>query len=297
MRTIKIGLIGLALLGVPGVAAANANMTLVPKIKPIARSYPGVKANILGVTTDMTVSQVEAIAAKSYPAKPEIGRSQAGNFRYLGDRGFAGGLPTDRESQPYVYRVLYTGKHSQFGAYFTTPVMGNVSFSVGLAQGFYNHFNSISPAEPLVSVEEQKLIKKYGPPSLVYQDTMWWAFSRHGLIKCPNGLRSPAPACDYPASGATSPALIANDCGLVKDGVEFFIQANFETNNSDHTRVVDMSTLIEDARMSVINDAETKTQLRNAAIAAYDKDPSNYSPNGKPWPSKPATSYSNMLCK
>lgn len=284
---------GLALFGfIPGAWGARANMTLVPKVKPIVRSYPGVHADILGVHTGMTISEVKAIAGKSYPGKPELDRTNAwqGNYEYSPNMN----LPTDRQSQPYVYRIIYHNKHSQFGVYFTTPAAGSVSFSVARAQGFFNHFNKTSPAEPLVSVEEQKLIKKYGPPSLVYQDTMWWDFGKHGLIKCPRGPQTPNPACGSPASGV-GPAL--NDCYLIKDGIEFFIQVNFETNNSDHTRVVAMTTLIEDARASIINDAETKTQLRNTAIAAYDKDPSRYSQNGRPWPSKPATSYSNMLCK
>lgn len=46
-------------------------MTLLQTAKSITPSFLGVSADILGIRIGMTVSQAEAIAAKSYPGKPQ----------------------------------------------------------------------------------------------------------------------------------------------------------------------------------------------------------------------------------
>ncbi len=174
-------------------------ISLTQRIKPITRTYPGVDVGTLGIQTGMTISQVEAIAAKRGLGKPDdhefsLTMPLTEFLMHSGD----GHLSVS--SRNYLDEVLYgpahlydvyVGQHvgisNTVAVYFSSPASGNRSEDIQ-RDTWYPTDPKMDPFT--VTALAANLRRKYGPPSfqLHTQNSsgwlLWWNFSKQTLVPC-----------------------------------------------------------------------------------------------------------------
>lgn len=285
MKIVQIASIGLGTLSLlaSGAYAQQDTTTVALKqtLQPVTRSYPGVAADILGIKTGMTVSQVKTIAGKIYPGKPQIG---------LGRDSYSYKV-VEAQSHPFVKYIIFIHKtkHSRdfLEVHFGSPASGNT---------LYKMYRDVTYSQildaPLASTLKASLIKKYGPVSS-YQDnrgdamyTDVWRFKQGSRSICKyfcmqswtttqisdlNRLDPTAPPL-VPGWNQRGNALSAMEsaCGS-DDKNDFTIVAKIFEFGADKTKVNNLDVSIWDSAACVNDTKEATKQLKVAAIEFYKR--------------------------
>lgn len=247
MKSAHVAVIGLLAMAVmiPMAKAQTSTFTLVQTAKPIAPSYPGVNANILGLRIGMTLSQAKAIAAKRLPG------SKSQEFKRAVSTDYRGGSVS---SQSYVSRVdVRYGPSDLLRLYFTNPATGNVLYGMELTI-FYP---DVSKA-PLMTAQKAALIKQYGPPSVHNRGT--WQFGEHKLKPCP--------ALGCVNLGVAVPGMYKRALQL---GVVLEIDATLAASRTDNTKLGWISAAMEDYQVKNESVNAADKQLKTLATAYYNK--------------------------
>ncbi|MHB1935189.1 MAG: hypothetical protein ACYCOR_01225 [Acidobacteriaceae bacterium] len=262
-RIAPIGLLALAIM-IPSARAQNNQISvkLVQTSKLITSPHPGVNADILGVHIGMTVSQAEAIAAKSYPGKPK---------------------ETEHPPEFAVYRGIYANSQSFVGSvvfgnpntgdsltlYFSSPATGNVVYAM------YRDIRPPDPlSAPLYSAVKASVIKKYGPFSYheswpAPEDEYIWQFGKQSLEHCAPPAGGVTVACDVESLQDGDPGEAGEAFG--RSGVAMGIFAQIVSSNADGTKLGALDVTIEDYQDQNNSINVTTKQLNNAAIKYYNK--------------------------
>ncbi len=244
--------------------------SLVQKIQPVSRSYPGVSADILGIRTGMTVSKAEAVAEKSYAGKykPEVSHASVALI-YSPPFGY-GSEGVNVQSQPFINYILFNrstdAAMDQLKLYFSSPATGNTLLGAWRRIS-YNQGHQ----DPSVSTVKALLIKKYGPTS--YQSkaqdgglTFAWAFKHKSPP--PKKFWVDLPGAIGTLSSYNSIENLQRACSSTPSFPDVFrIDAKIEANKD---RVRELTITVWDAAACVNDAQEAKKQLTAAAIK-YDK--------------------------
>jgi hypothetical protein len=247
MRSAHVAVICLLAMTVmiPMAKAQTSAYILVQTAKPIAPSYPGVNANILGLRIGMTVSQAKAIAAKRFPG------SKSQEFKSAVSTDYRGSYVS---SQSYVSRVdVRYGPSDLLRLYFTNPATGNVLYGMTLTI-FYP---DVSKA-PLMTAAWAALIKQYGPPSAHNGGT--WQFGEHSLKPCP--------ILGCVDLGVAAPGMYKRALQL---GVVLEIDASLGPSRTNNTKVGWTSAGMEDYQVKNESVNAADKQLNTLATAYYNK--------------------------
>ena len=257
-RIAPIGLLALATL-VPSARAQNNQISvkLVQTAKLITSPHPGVNADILGVHIGMTVSQAEAIAAKSYPGKPKETEHPPDTVVYQGIYA---------NSQPFVGTVVFGDPNNDsLTLYFSSPATGNVVYAMFRYVYFHNPLNA-----PLLSTVKASLIKKYGPSS--YQSdgghSYIWQFGKQSLEHCAPPASGVTVACDVESLEDGDPGEAGEAFG--RSGVAMGIAAQINTS-ADNTKAGGLILTVQDYEDQNNSITVTNKQLNDAAIKYYNK--------------------------
>lgn len=283
----KIVQIASICLGTLSLLASGANaqqgtktVALKQTLQPVTRSYPRVAADILGIKTGMTVSQVETIAEKTYPGKPEIG---------LGTDTYSYKV-VEAQSHPFVKQITFINqtKHSRdvLELDFGSPVSGNTLYKMNRDISYSQVLNA-----PLVSTLKASLRKKYGPVSS-YQDnrgddmyTDVWRFKQGSQSICKHfcmqswtttqisDLKQLDPTAPplVPGWNQRGNALSAMDSACGSDNQnDFTIVARIFGFSADKTKVSNLDVSIWDSTACVDDTKGAMKQLKAAAIGFYN---------------------------
>lgn len=249
------------------------NIPLAQTAEPLTRAYPGVDASVSGIRMGMTVSQVEAIAAKQglgTESKQMKGVSvPLDNFIALSGRE----LQVD--SKPYVDWVEFNKPHNVVQVYFSSPATGNRSEAVSV--------DTVYPSDPKANPSTANglvtsLLHKYGPPSnewhQKYADMetyLWWDFDSHSLLKtCGKG-----PVACFPAGHFDFRSIWAYDVHGPKNQEihpDFYIVARVNTNRADRTKAGELDLAMGDIQFATLDRGTALTQARNQLKIAAEKD-------------------------
>ncbi len=251
-------------------------VSLEQKIQPVLRSYPGVRADILGIRTGMTVSAADAIADKSYDgkSKPWVWRESDSLIYGPGDFSI--------QSHPFIAGISFThqaGIVSDFlTLHFGSPVTGNTLLGMSRQISYYQDAAG-QPKTPPVSALEAIMIKKYGPTS--YQTTspdggirLAWVFGPKKRVicktqDCVSGKFTGVPM-SFSSDGMGENQELLTSCGTTARFPNLFrIDAKIDAKKSDKAEVSDVAVSIWDAPTCVNDAKEAKKQLTAAAMQYY----------------------------
>lgn len=255
-RIAPIALVALAIM-IPSARAQKNQISvkLVQTAKLITRPHPGVNADILGIHIGMTVSQAEAIAAKSYPGKPKETEHPPEFAIYRGIYA---------NSQPFVGSVVFGDPNTDsLTLYFSSPATGNAVYAMFRYVYFHNPLSA-----PLMSTVKASLIKKYGPSSFQGGGVYIWQFGKQSLEHCAPPASGVTVACDVDSLQDGDPGQAGEAFG--RSGVAMGISAQIGSS-ADNTKAGSLNVTLQDYQDQENSINVTTKQLKNAAIQYYNK--------------------------
>lgn len=255
-RIAPIGLLALAILAPSARAQKNqTTIKLAQTAKLVTHPHPGVNADILGVHIGMTVSQAEAIAAKSYPGKPKVDEYPPDLAYYRGITAY---------SQRFVGSVYFVKNNSDsLTLYFSSPATGNVVYAMFRSVDFNNPLTA-----PLLSTLKSSLIKKYGPSSFHNGVRYIWQFGKKSFEHCSPTRSGGAVPCDVESLLNGDPG--ENGEAFTRSGVAMGISAQWNAS-ADNTKVGLLDVTVQDYQDQEHSISLTTKLLKDAAIKYYKK--------------------------
>ena len=257
-RIAPISLLALAIMLPSARAQQNQiSVKLVQTAKLITRPHPGVNADILGIHIGMTVSQAEAIAAKSYPGKPKETEHPPETAVYRGIYA---------NSQPFVGSVVFGDPNTDsLTLYFSSPATGNAVYAMFRYVYFHNPLSA-----PLMSTVRASLIKKYGPSSYSSDGGHGyiWQFGKQSLEPCAPNASGVTHPCDVDSLQDGDPSEAGE--AFQRSGVAMGISAQIITS-ADNTKAGGLILTVQDYQDQNNSINVTKKQLNDAAIKYYNK--------------------------
>lgn len=191
MKQIKVLASGLVasffLVGVSNGATTplKLTLTLTPSLRPVARSYPGVHADILGARTGMTVPEVEKVAKKTYPVMALNDHMTEYGLSWFFDGGSIKTKPVMTTIQ-FSRNSIGRGPNDIMDVTLTSPALGSRVEGIEREISWY-----YASQAPFISDVRAGLVKKYGPVS--YQAVLYgrplrlvdaWVFNKRSQVMC-----------------------------------------------------------------------------------------------------------------
>lgn len=248
----------------------DTRVALVQKFQPVLRSYPGVRADMLGIRTGMSVIKAEAVAAKSYGGKTKPFVSQLSDSLIYGPGNFT------IQSRPFVGSVSFTRSRGimldMLELHFGSPVTGNTL--LGMTRNI-SYSPTRSQKTPSIRLIKSLLVRKYGPPSYQSQTqegglTMGWVFGQTKRFACKTdgcvgGHFTGVPTV-FSSSGDLDKSDLRTPCGVAASGPNIFtIDANINARRSAKTEVSGVIVSLWNAVACLNDGMEAKRQLMAAA--------------------------------